>query len=522
MLPPRLSTDLCSLVGGQDRLAFSVFWEMDREARVLRTWFAKVLMCSVAALSYGQAQEMLDSEREDPMARGVKTLNALAKKLRQRRLEAGALTLANTEVKFLLDKESQKPMDLEMYQLKEANSLVEELMLLANVAVARHILQHFPKSALLRRHPVPPPARFESLVRAARTKGIEVKVDTSRQLADSLDAAQIPGYPYFNKLLRILTTRCLTEAVYFSAGQVEPDKYWHYGLACDTYTHFTSPIRRYADLVVHRMLACSLGLAAPSPALADSKAVATLCEHINHRDRMAALAGRASVDLYTLIFFGARGRVEDEALVVAMRADGVRVLVPRFGIEHFLRVVPREDEDDASALDVARAKAAVRFDEETLTLTTPQRVYKIFDRLRVVIYVHESKMRRRTLRVDLADAAPPAAAAATASAATPTRVSMPKRPSSAAAAPAAKGAKRPRHAASGARATGAMRDEDGDEEEEEEEKDKEEEGGGDESESDGESGTASDSGARADDELARRPAAKRGPQRQQKRRGAAV
>ena len=132
-----------------DRLAFSVIWEMDEHSNILSTRFNKSVICSAGALSYEQAQLRMDDKRlDDPLTVSLRTLNALAKGLRAKRMAAGALSLASPEVRFVLDSETSDPTDVDMYQHKEANSMVEEFMLLANISVAREITRAFPQCAL--------------------------------------------------------------------------------------------------------------------------------------------------------------------------------------------------------------------------------------------------------------------------------------------------------------------------------------------------------------------------------------
>ena len=145
-----------------------------------------------------------------------------------------------------------------MKELKDTNALVEEFMLLANIYVAKKIFEVFPDSAVLRRHPQPPKNNFEALIKALEPMNISINPETSKSLAESLDRANTDD-PYFNKLIRIMTTRCMMQAQYFCSGTLSQSDFWHYGLATPIYTHFTSPIRRYADLQVHRLLAAAIG-----------------------------------------------------------------------------------------------------------------------------------------------------------------------------------------------------------------------------------------------------------------------
>lgn len=122
---------------------------------------------------------------------------------------------------------------------------------------------------------------------------------SGKELALSLDEAHKSDNPYLNTMFRILATRCMLQAVYFSSGMLQRDEYFHYGLAVPLYTHFTSPIRRYADIIVHRLLAVCIGADVTYPELLDKKHTHNICQNLNYRNRMAQYAGRASVALNT-------------------------------------------------------------------------------------------------------------------------------------------------------------------------------------------------------------------------------
>lgn len=332
MLPKPLTEDICSLRADVERLAFSVIWEMTPEAEIISTRYTKSIIKSCAALSYIEAQTRMDDSRlADPLTTDLRNMNTLAKIMRHRRIERGALTLASAEVKFQIDTETHDPLDIGMYQIREANQMVEEFMLAANVSVAEKILKHYPLCSLLRRHPIPTKEMLEPLLRTAASVGLELDVSSSKALADSLDRA-VGEDPYFNKLIRILATRCMTQAVYFCSGDLTPPEYQHYGLAAPLYTHFTSPIRRYADVIVHRLLAASLGIDKLPAIFQDRPQLTSIADNLNYRHRNAQMAGRASVELHTLIYFRKRP-TDTEARIVKIRSNGFIVFVPKFGIE---------------------------------------------------------------------------------------------------------------------------------------------------------------------------------------------
>ncbi|KAM1062439.1 hypothetical protein EV2_027524 [Malus domestica] len=340
MLPKPLTEDICSLRADVERLAFSVIWEMTAEAEIISARYTKSVIKSCAALSYIEAQARMDDSRlMDPLTTDLRNMNSLAKIMRARRIERGALTLASAEVKFEIDTETHDPLDIGMYQIREANQMVEEFMLAANVSVAEKILKHFPLCSLLRRHPTPTREMLEPLLRTAAAIGLNLDVSSSKALADSLDSA-VGDDPYFNKLIRILATRCMTQAVYFCSGDLSPPEYLHYGLAALLYTHFTSPIRRYADVIVHRLLAASLGIYKLPTVFQDGPRLTSIADNLNYRHRNAQMASRASVELHTLIFFKKRP-TDTEARIVRIRSNGFFVFVPKYGIEGPVYLTPR-------------------------------------------------------------------------------------------------------------------------------------------------------------------------------------
>jgi len=213
---------------------------------------------------------------------------------------------------------------------------------------------------------------------------------SSLALGASLDRCTKPADPYFNKLTRILATRSMQQARYFCSGALSPTEYAHYGLAAPIYTHFTSPIRRYADQVVHRLLASLIRWEAVSASMIDQSRMCELCDNLNLRHTMAQYAGRASVGLHTLIYFR-KGEVEEDAYIIKVRDNGIVVLVPRYGIEGIVYVCE------------AGEVSAFAFDEKRETLSAPGCTLRTFDRVRVRIAIDSSKPHRPKLQLSITE-----------------------------------------------------------------------------------------------------------------------
>lgn len=351
MLPRELGEDMCSINSNVDRYAFTVLWEVTPPKEVadlsdgtedgfgvkqVDVTFHKTCIRSCANLSYGDAQYRIDDQtQQDPLTKNLRVLNSIAKVLKRRRLVSGALSLASPQVRFVKDESTHDPIDLEMYESKEANSLVEEFMLLANVAVAAQITKFFPAFALLRRHPPPNQTKFDALITSMRRFDVNLDTSSSKRLSESLEenVGRAGNDPYFNTLLRIMVTRCMNTARYFSSGTLVPSQFHHYGLAAPIYTHFTSPIRRYADVVVHRLLAASINFAGLEAGQLSAKSVQRTSDVINRRHRMAEYAGRDSVRYHTIQFFKGKVMPTQTAYVLALAANGFDVIVPAYGIE---------------------------------------------------------------------------------------------------------------------------------------------------------------------------------------------
>jgi len=350
MLPHLLGTNLCSLRPFVERLAFSTVWELTPSAEVVNVRFFKSVIASKAAFTYEEAQNRKDDlSLNDAITESIRLLNDMAIKLRRGRMEAGALNLASPEVRIHLDSaESSAPIDVEQKEMRETNSLVEEFMLLANTSVARRIYEAYPTTGVLRRHAPPPADNFETLQDILKKRrGMDLDVSSSGALAASLDRCTDTRDPAFNTLVRILATRCMLSAEYFCTGSVPRNSFGHYGLAMDMYTHFTSPIRRYADVLAHRQLAAAIQYEPLPSNLYSKHYVDQVLDNVNKRHRLAQMAGRASVEFFVGLAISAKNAEQGvdatkvgqerllraDAYVVRTFRNGLAVFVNKYGLE---------------------------------------------------------------------------------------------------------------------------------------------------------------------------------------------
>ncbi|KDQ64555.1 hypothetical protein JAAARDRAFT_43562 [Jaapia argillacea MUCL 33604] len=349
MLPPTLSEELCSLVPGHERLAFSVIFTMTKDAKVLNKWFGKTVIKSAAKLSYTNAQDVIDGKTlgsvpvaPEHNAQGIehdiKVLNGLAQYLHNRRFQAGALSLDSAHLAFALD-DKGFPIDCSQYERYDAHRLIEEFMLLSNIAVARHIAVHLPEQALLRRHDPPIERRLKLFSDRAERLGYKMDTSSSGALMRSFDAIRDPTA---RRVLEMLIYKATHRAKYYCAGMLDIAKYHHYALNLPLYTHFTSPIRRYADILVHRQLESILQGGTDPKFTMDRDAVAKVAQQCNIKKDSAKLAQEQSAHLYLCVLISdltyRYGPVVRQARVVGVLDAAFDVLVPEFGIEKRVHV----------------------------------------------------------------------------------------------------------------------------------------------------------------------------------------
>ncbi len=288
MLPERLSNNLCSLVPHEDRLVFSAVFELDDDANVVDQWFGRSIIHSDRRFSYEDAQEVIENGEGD-YAEELLTMNKLAYILRERKFKHGAISFETAEVKFKLD-EKGKPLGVYTRERKDAHKLIEDFMLLANRKVAEFIGKQGKgsdrKTFVYRVHDAPKEESIASFALFAARFGHKLNVKNERETARSINALmeRIEGAKEQN-VLTTLAIRSMAKAIYTTK------KTSHYGLAFDFYTHFTSPIRRYPDVMVHRLLQYYLD----GGKSVNQEAYEKMCEHASLMEKKAADAERASV-----------------------------------------------------------------------------------------------------------------------------------------------------------------------------------------------------------------------------------
>ncbi len=336
MLPEQLSNELCSLNPKEDKLTFSAVFELDNNGHVRHEWFGRTIIHSDKRFTYEEAQQTIE-EVSGPFAKELTILNELALKLRIERFMRGSINFETTEVKFKLDGKG-KPLGIIPKIRKDAHKLVEEFMLLANKKVAEFVFKMKkggnPKTFIYRIHDFPDPDRINAFSVFAKKFGHQLHTEQD-SLSNSLNnlIEDIEGLPEQN-VLQSLAIRSMAKAKYTTKSSM------HFGLAFPHYTHFTSPIRRYPDVMVHRLLEHYLKKGesvAPGEYESD-------CKHSSEREKRAADAERASIKFKQVEYIQSISDENFEGIVSGVTEYGVFVEMIKNKCEGMVRISTLRDD----------------------------------------------------------------------------------------------------------------------------------------------------------------------------------
>ncbi len=384
MLPERLCNEICSLRPDEDKLTFSCIFELNDNAEVLKSHIARTVIRSNRRFAYEEAQAVIETGEGD-YKEEILALNDLAQKLRKRRFEHGSINFDRHEVKFEID-EQGRPLSVYFKVSKEANKLIEEFMLLANRTVAEFIGNpkdgKKPKAFVYRVHDLPDPDKMSSFAAFITRFGYKIKTEGSKsELSKGINSllSKVQGRPEEN-LVETIAIRAMAKAVYTTVN------IGHYGLAFDYYTHFTSPIRRYPDLMVHRLLERYMagGRSVNVQSLEDE------CKHASDMEQLAANAERASIKYKQVEFMSERLGEEYDGVISGITEWGLYVEINENKCEGLVPI--RDLEDDY-----------YEFDEKNYCLMgrRKHRIYRLGDPIR--IKVARANLERKQLDFALAE-----------------------------------------------------------------------------------------------------------------------
>lgn len=358
MLPEKLSNDLCSLRPHEDKLTFSAVFELDEHANIVKDWYGKTIIHSDRRFAYEEVQDVIESGSGD-YAEEILKLNELAHKLRKDRFKKGAITFETVEVKFQLD-EKGRPIAVIPKIRKDAHKLIEDFMLLANRKVAEFV--HFMKKGkekntmVFRIHDHPDPDKINALAIFAKKFGHRIDFEQEDvSIALNKLVEDVEGKPEQN-VLQSLAIRSMAKAKYSTKPEI------HFGLAYKHYTHFTSPIRRYPDMMAHRLLEHYLqGGKSASVEEYEEK-----CEHSSEREKVAAEAERSSIKYKQVEYMQGMVNREFEGIISGVIEYGVFVEIIETKCEGMVRL--SELEDDYYELDAENYRVIGKKNKKIITL----------------------------------------------------------------------------------------------------------------------------------------------------------
>ena len=337
MLPEKLSNNVCSLRPNEDKLCYSAVFELNEEARVIKQWFGRTIINSNKRFNYDDVQDIIEKGQGE-YAKEIGVLHRLASTLRDERFKNGSINFATQEVKFNLD-EDGKPLSVFIKEQKDSNRLIEDFMLLANKRVAEFIgkkkSKEKPKTFIYRIHDQPSPEKLNTFIEFLGKLGYSLKINSQESLAKSFNSLfkQIEGKGEEN-MIETIAIRTMAKAEYST------DNIGHYGLAFNYYSHFTSPIRRYPDLMVHRLLDHYLnGGSSASKDVYEDK-----CKHCSLMERSAIEAERESIKYKQAEFLLDKIGQEFDGLISGVSKWGIYVQIEGNKCEGMVRLQDLDDD----------------------------------------------------------------------------------------------------------------------------------------------------------------------------------
>ena len=337
MLPEKLSNQVCSLRPHEEKLAFSAIFTMNDEAHIKSEWYGKTVIKSDHRYTYEEAQAIIEGQ-DGPFAQEILKFNDLSAKLREERFKKGSIKFNSVEVKFKLDEDSN-PIGVYVKEQKEANMLIEDFMLLANRKVAEFIgkgsEKKKPKTFVYRVHDEPDPEKLTTFANFVSKLGYQMKITNQKDIVNSYNQLfkDIEGKGEKN-MIETIAIRTMSKASYST------ENIGHYGLSFPYYSHFTSPIRRYPDLMVHRMLQHYLKNGNSLPA-AEYEAK---CKHASQMERNAIEAERASIKYMQTVFMSDKVGQEFDGLISGVSKWGIYVVLDDTKVEGMIRMVDMKDD----------------------------------------------------------------------------------------------------------------------------------------------------------------------------------
>lgn len=334
MLPERLSNHICSLNPAEDKLTYSAVFELNDKSEVLSEWFGRTIINSDKQFSYNEAQKVIDTGEGD-MKEQILVLHKLAQQLRTKRFSAGAFNFEKVEIRFDLD-EAGKPVGIKFRDMGTANQLIEEFMLLANKHVAEYVGKKLKgKTFVYRIHDKPDPEKISNFSHFITRFGYTLVEDDKTSLPKAMNKllTSIAGKKEQN-IIETLALRSMAKAIYST------DNVGHFGLSFKYYTHFTSPIRRYPDMMVHRLLTAYLAEENPG----SKEKYEKLCDHSSKMERLASEAERASVKYKQVEYMSDKTGKEFEGIISGVTEWGIYVEIIENQCEGMIHI--RELDDD--------------------------------------------------------------------------------------------------------------------------------------------------------------------------------